>query len=154
MEKQEFRITIDAPKEKVWQTLWDKTTYSAWTAPFLEGTTHEGSGSTFETDNWKKGSKVLFTDGKGNGMVSRVDENIPNKFMSFKHLGEVRNGVEDTTSEKVKDWAGAIESYTLKENDGKTEVIVDMDINEEFAEMFKNIWPKALKSLKELAEKN
>ena len=147
MEKQEFRITIDAPKEKVWQTLWDKTTYSAWTSAFAEG-------STVETDNWKKGSKVLFLDSRGFGMVSLVDENIPNKFMSFKHLGEVRNGVEDTTSEKVKDWAGAIESYTLKENDGKTEVIVDMDINEEFAEMFKNIWPKALKSLKELAEKN
>ena len=154
MEKQEFRITIDAPKEKVWQTLWDKTTYSTWTAPFLEGSSTEGASSTVETDNWKKGSKVLFLDGKGNGMVSRVDENIPNKFMSFKHLGEVRNGVEDTTSEKVKDWAGATENYTLKETDGKTELVVDMDINEEFAEMFKNIWPKALKSLKELAEKN
>jgi hypothetical protein len=147
MEKQEFRITIDAPKEKVWQTLWDKTTYSAWTSAFAEG-------STVETDNWKKGSKVLFLDGRGFGMVSRVDENIPNKFMSFKHLGEVRDGVEDTTSEKVKDWAGATESYTLKETDGSTEVVVDMEITEEFAEMFKNIWPKALKNLKELAEKN
>ncbi len=74
--------------------------------------------------------------------------------MSFKHLGEVRDGVEDTTSEKVKVWSGATESYTLNENDGKTEVVVDMDINEEFAEMFKNTWPKALKILKELAEKN
>ena len=125
MEKQEFRITIDAPKEKVWQTLWDKTTYSAWTSAFAEG-------STVETDNWKKGSKVLFLDGRGFGMVSRVDENIPNKFMSFKHLGEVRDGVEDTTSEKVKDWAGATESYTLKETDGSTEVVVDTEITEEF----------------------
>jgi len=147
MEKQEFRITIDAPKEKVWQTLWDKTTYSAWTSAFAEG-------STVETDNWKKGSKVLFLDSRGFGMVSLVDENIPNKFMSFKHLGEVRDGVEDTTSEKVKDWAGATESYTLKETNGSTEVVVDMEITEEFAEMFKNVWPKALKNLKELAEKN
>jgi hypothetical protein len=87
-------------------------------------------------------------------MVSRVDENIPNRYMSFKHLGEVRDGVEDTTSEKVQEWAGAIESYTLNENDGKTELVVNMDINEEFMEMFKNIWPKALNNLKELAEKN
>ena len=86
-------------------------------------------------------------------MVSQIDENIPNRFMSFKHLGEVRDGMEDTTSEKVQDWAGATESYTLNENNGKTEVIVDMDLNEEFAEMFKNIWPKALNNLKELAEK-
>ena len=147
MEKQEFRVTINAPKEKVWQTLWDKTTYSKWTSAFAEG-------STVETDNWKKGSKVLFLDGNGSGMVSRVDENIPNSYMSFKHLGEVKDGVEDTTSEKVAGWAGATENYTLKEADGKTEVIVNMDITEEFAEMFKNIWPKALKNLKELAEKN
>lgn len=147
MEKQEFRITINAPKEKVWQTLWDKTTYPKWTSAFAEG-------STVETDNWKKGSKVLFLDGNGSGMVSRVDENIPNSYMSFKHLGEVKDGVEDTTSERVTGWAGATENYTLKEADGKTEVVVNMDITEEFAEMFKNIWPKALKNLKELAEKN
>lgn len=74
--------------------------------------------------------------------------------MSFKHLGEVKHGIEDTTSEKVKDWAGATESYTLNESDGKTELVVDMDLNEEFAAMFSEIWPKALKNLKELAEKN
>ena len=147
MEKQEFRITIEAPKEKVWKALWDKPSYEAWTTAFT-------AGSTVETDNWKKGSKVLFLDGKGMGMVSQVNENIPNQFMSFKHLGEVKDGVEDTTSEKVKEWAGATESYTLKENNGKTEVVVDMEITEEFMEMFKEIWPKALNKLKELAEKN
>ena len=147
MEKLEYRIKIDAPKEKVWKTLWEKDTYSAWTSAFAEG-------STVDTDNWKKGTKVVFHDGSGNGMVSRVDENIPNRYMSFRHLGEVKDGVEDTTSEKVKVWSGATESYTLNENEGSTEVVVDMDINEEFAEMFKNTWPKALKILKELAEKN
>jgi uncharacterized protein YndB with AHSA1/START domain len=146
MEKQEYRVTINAPKEKVWKALWDIDNFLAWTSPFAEG-------GSVETDNWKKGSKVLFLDGKGSGMVSRVDENVPNRYMSFKHLGEVRNGVEDTTSEKVQSWAGATENYTLNESDGKTEVVVDMDINAEFAEMFKDIWPKALKNLKELAEK-
>ena len=147
MEKQEYRITIDAPKEKVWKTLWEIDSYRSWSSVFAEG-------STVDTENWKKGSKVLFHDGSGSGMVSRVDENIPNRYMSFKHLGEVKDGVEDTTSEKVKDWAGATENYTLNENDGKTEVVVDMDFNEEFAAMFKDLWPKALKKIKELAEKN
>jgi uncharacterized protein YndB with AHSA1/START domain len=147
MERQEYRITIDAPKEKVWKALWDIDSYRSWTSAFAEG-------STVETENWKKGSKVLFLDSRGFGMVSRVDENIPNRYMSFKHLGEVKNGVEDTTSEKVKEWAGATENYTLNEADGKTEVVVDMDLNEEFAAIFKDIWPKALKNLKELAEKN
>ena len=147
MEKQEFRITIDAPKEKVWKALWDIDSYRSWTSAFAEG-------STVETDNWKKGSKVIFGDGSGNGMVARVDENIPNRYMSFKHLGEVKGNVEDTTSEKVQEWAGATESYTLNEDNGKTELVVNMDINKEFAEMFADVWPQALKILKELAEKN
>jgi uncharacterized protein YndB with AHSA1/START domain len=147
MERQEYRITIDAPKEKVWKALWDVDSYRSWTSAFAEG-------STVKTENWKKGSKVLFHDGSGNGMVARVEENIPNRYMSFRHLGEVKDGVEDTTSDKVKEWAGATENYTLNEDGGKTEVVVDMDLNEEFAEMFKDIWPKALKNLKELAEKN
>jgi hypothetical protein len=147
MEKQEYRITIDAPKEKVWKALWDIDNYREWTSAFAEG-------STVKTDNWQKGSKVFFVDETGSGMVARVDENIPNRYMSFRHLGEVRDGVEDTTSEKVQGWAGATENYTLNENDGKTEVVVDMDFNKEFAEMFRDIWPKALKIVKELAEKN
>lgn len=145
MKKQQHRISINAPKEKVWKTLWDKNSYQQWTTAFSES-------STVETDNWKKGSKVLFLDGNNCGMVSQVDENIPNEFMSFRHLGEVRDGVEDTTSEKVAPWAGATENYTLKEANGKTEVFVETDITEEFAEMFAGMWPKALNKLKELSE--
>ena len=147
MERKQFRISINAPKEKVWQTLWGKDTYPGWTAAFAEG-------STVQTDDWKKDSKVLFVDGKGNGMVSTVAENIPYRYMSFKHLGEIKNGVEDTTSAGVTQWAGATENYTLEEEGDYTKVVVDMDIAEEFYEMFSQMWPKALNILKELAEKN
>jgi hypothetical protein len=60
--------------------------------------------------------------------------------------------VEDG-KEKETEWAGALENYTFKDIGGKTEVLVDMDSNEEFEEMFQDIWPKALQKLKELAEK-
>ena len=72
--------------------------------------------------------------------------------MSFKHLGEVMNGIEDTTSERVKVWSGSEENYTLKEAGNKTELHIDMDITEEFKDMFENIWPKALENVKQLAE--
>lgn len=146
MQKQQHSITIDAPKEKVWSTLWDLDSYKKWTSAFSET-------SAVETDNWKKGSKVLFLDGSRSGMVSRVEENIPNQFMSFEHLGEVRDGVEDTTSERVAVWSGAHENYTLKEADGKTEVQVDMDITAEYADMFAEMWPRALNKLKDLSER-
>ena len=146
MVRKEFKTTIDASREKVWSALWEDANYQVWTSVFAEG-------SKAETD-WKKGSKVLFTDGKGSGMVSRIADNIPNEYMSIEHLGFMKNGVEDTTSPEVKKWAGAKENYTLKSVEGKTEVVVDMDLTEEYKDYFIETWPKALAKLKEIAEKN
>jgi hypothetical protein len=144
MEKLEFKTTINAPKEKVWDVLWSADNYSKWTSVFAEG-------STAQTD-WKEGSKVLFLDGQGKGMVSAIAANKPNEYMSFKHLGIVDKGVEDTTSPQVKDWAGAEENYTLIEVNGRTELTVDLDINDTFKDYFENTFPKALEKVKELAE--
>ena len=141
-----FSTSINAPKEKVWKTLWEDASYRNWTSAFAEG-------SCAQTDNWKEGSKVLFLDGKGNGMVSRVDANKPNEFMSFKHLGAVKDGVEDIGSEKVSEWAGAVESYRLSGSNGKTELTVEMDITDEYRDYFEKAWPKALEKVKALAEK-
>ena len=150
METQAYKITIDAPKEKVWNTLWEDATYRQWTAPFAEG-------SHAETD-WKQGSKILFTDGKGSGMISTVAENKPNEFMGIKHLGMIKDGVEDYDSEEIKAWAGSYENYTLKSVGGKTELFVDMGtpvaLPKEMADYFAQAWPKALDKLKEIAEKN
>jgi hypothetical protein len=87
-------------------------------------------------------------------MVSQVAANRPNEFMSFKHQVEVKNGVEDTTSEKVKEWANATENYTLIEANGVTELKVDMDITDEYKDYFANTWPKAMEQIKALAEDN
>ncbi len=144
MDKLNFKAVINASPEKVWKVLWTDDTYRKWTSAFAEG-------SYAETD-WKTGSKVLFTDGEGRGMVSRIAENRPNEYMSIEHLGELKDGLEDTTSDKVKDWAGAHENYTLKKVNGKTELIVDMDITEEYKEMFSKMWPVALDNVKRLSE--
>ena len=145
MEKSNFSVRINAPKEKVWKTLWDDSTYRQWTSPFMEG-------SYAVTDNWKEGSKVLFLGPEGSGMVSTVAANRPNEFMSFKHLGEVKGGVEDTTSEKVKAWNGAHENYTLKETGGVTDLVVEMDMTDEFKDYFTKTWPVALEKVKEISE--
>jgi hypothetical protein len=34
--------------------------------------------------------------------------------MSFEHLGEVKDGVEDTESEKVKAWAGDMKIISFR----------------------------------------
>lgn len=144
MEKLQFKILINAPREKVWKIMLDDETYRKWTEAFYPG-------SYAETD-WQKGSKAKFLSPSGDGMVSRIAENIPNEFLSIEHLGMITKGVEDTTSDEVKAWAGAMENYTLKEKDGGTEVIVDMDSDENYSKMFSETWRKALQKVKELSE--
>lgn len=144
MEKLVFSTSINASPEKVWNILWTDATYRKWTAAFMEG--------SYAVTDWKEGSKVLFLDGKGMGMVSRIAVNRPNEYMSIEHLGEVKDGVEDTTSDRVKAWAGAHENYTLKKINDQTELTIDMDITEEYKEMFAQIWPKALANVKQLSE--
>ena len=147
MEKINFATTINAPREKVWKTLWDDASYRNWTSVFAEG-------SYAKTENWKEGSKVLFLSPDGDGMVSKVASNKPNKFMSFEHLGIIKNGVEDTESESVKGWAGAKENYTLTDENGKTKLVVDLESTDEFKDYFIKTFPVALEKVKELAEKN
>lgn len=145
MEKLNYSVRIKAPKEKVWKVLFDDGSYREWTSVF-------GEGSYAETDNWKEGSKVRFLAANGEGMSSMVAANRPNEFMSFKHLGMIKDGVEDTESEEVKKWAGAQENYTLEDSDGSTTLKVDMDINHEHKEYFDKTWPHALDKIKTLAE--
>ncbi len=145
MERKEFRTTISAPREKVWDTLWNDTTYREWTSVFAEG--------SHAVTDWQKGSKVLLLDGNNNGMVSQIAESIPHKYMSVKHLGEVKGGVEDSVSEQVKQWSGATENYTLKECGDDTELTVDMAIPPEHMDYFTGIFSKALAKVKAIAER-
>lgn len=150
MQKLNYSIDINAPKEKVWDTMISDATYREWTAPFNKG------GSYFE-GSWDKGSKMLFIgsdeQGKLGGMVAMIEENKPYEFISIKHVGVLKDGAEDLTSYETKKWAGAHENYTFKEENGVTSLIIDTDTVEEFKEYFNETWPKALQKLKELAEK-
>lgn len=144
MKKLEFTVNINAPKEKVWETLWKDVNYQKWTSVFSPG-------SKAVTD-WKEGSKVLFLSEKGDGMYSKIEKSIPNKLMSFKHLGEVKDGQEVPLNEETKKWTGAMENYLLEENEGTTSLKVQMDAAEEYNDYFKEKFPKALENVKQLAE--
>jgi hypothetical protein len=144
MKKLHFVISINSPKEKVWKVMLEPDTYNKWTEAFTEGSYYEGS--------WDKGAKIRFLSPSGEGMVAVIAENRKYDFISIKHLGYIKGGVEDTESPEVKAWAPAYENYTFTETAGVTEVKVDVDSNEEFEKMFKDIWPKALVKLKQICE--
>lgn len=144
MEKIQFSVDINASKEKIWSVLWDDATYRKWTSVYAEG--------SYAVSDWKEGSKILFLSPDGGGLVSRIAVSKPGEFMSFEHQGFVKDGVEDTTSEKVKEWAGAMENYTLVEKEGGITLTLDMDITETYKDYFTTISPKALQLVKQLAE--
>lgn len=143
-----FEITINAAVEKVYQTMIDEKHYATWTSEFNPTSHYKGS--------WEKGAKILFlgSDGEGNvgGMVSRIKENIPNKFLSIEHLGIVQGTKEITEGPEVEGWAGALENYSFQAVGNQTLLSVDMDSNEAFKSYFMETWPKALQKLKGICE--
>lgn len=140
MKTLKFTTKINAPKEKVWGTLWNDSTYRQWTSVF--------SKDSHAVSDWKEGSNIQFIDDKGDGMFSIIEKKIPNQQMSFKHLGELKNGVEEK-----KDWTGAMENYFLSEKNGVTELTMEMDSNEEFEKYFSETFPKAIELIKQISEK-
>jgi len=146
MQKLHFSVLINAPKEKVWDTMLDDVTYRQWTTAFNPGSCYKGS--------WEEGSEIRFvSEDVETGMLSRIKENRLHEFISIEHVGMINEGVIDTTSDEVKKWTPAFENYTFTEVEGGTEVSVDIDVNEEYKDMFSEMWPRALESLKMLSEK-
>ena len=149
-ETMHFEITINAPVARVWDTMLAQETYRQWTAAFEPTSYYEGS--------WEKGSKMKFLGAGGSGMISQIVENVPYKFISTEHLGEIKDGVIDTTSEAVKKWLPAFENYTFTDNGDSTLLQIDMEMgsseeSKQMKEMFEGMWPKALLLLKEVCEK-
>jgi len=144
MEKVNFTTTINAPKAKVWQVLWDDVTYKQWTKVF-----HEGS---YAVSDWKEGSEIHFLTPEGSGMYSIIEKNIPQERMSFKHIGEIKNFEELPLDDASSEWSGATENYMLEEDGDKTILNVAFDSVEDHLEFFNDVFPKALEIIKELSE--
>ena len=83
-------------------------------------------------------------------MYSIIDSLKPNEYIAFKHLGDVKK-FEEQPSENFA-WSGALETYTLIENSGTTTIKAIHDAAPEFEEWFANTFPKALQTIKILAE--
>jgi uncharacterized protein YndB with AHSA1/START domain len=148
LEKLHFNISINASAQEVYNKMLDEKSYREWTSEFNPTSNYIGS--------WDKGSKILFvgTDEKGEkgGMISRIKENIPGKFVSIEHLGILKGDQEILEGPEVDAWKGCLENYTFTESNGQTIVSVDVDSNQEFKNYFSETWPKALQKLKSITE--
>ena len=83
--------------------------YRKWSSAFHPDSCFEGG--------WEKGDRIYFlTCNKSNekeGMIAEIAESRKYSFISVKHLGYISGGVEDTSSEKVRQFAPAYENYTF-----------------------------------------
>ena len=152
MKKLQYKVSIHAPVTRIYDCMLginSKSTYEQWTSLFNPTSTYEGS--------WDKGSKILFIGvgekGEKGGMVSRIAENIPNRFVSIQHYGILKADKEITEGPEVEKWANGFENYSFEENNGTTTVTVDLDTTEDFIDYMNENYPKALDKLKELCEK-
>lgn len=144
METLEFKIRIKASAEKVWSVLWNDETYRKWAGVFYEG--------SYAVSDWNEGGKIHFLGPDGGGMNSIIEKKIPNEYMAFKHLGEVKDFKELPLTEETKGWSGAMEIYRLTPDDEFTDLVVQVDVVEKFIDYFKDAFPKGLEIVKELSE--
>lgn len=149
MKKQYFSIQINAPRDKVWDVMLADKTYRIWTEAFNPGSYYQGS--------WGEGEEIKFLgpdpEGKGEGgMIARVITNKKYEKIVLEHFGMIANGEIDTTSDMVKTWTPALETYTFSDTNNGTLLEVEVDLPDEYLEMFSDSWPKALETLKNLAE--
>lgn len=144
--KQTLRFTqaITAPPEVVERVMLAPDTYSQWTAAFCEGSRFEGG--------WNAGDAIRFLDPNGDGMVAEIAERRPAEHLRIRHLGYIQNGVADTTSEAIRAWAPAYETYCFARTASGCEVQVEMDCETSYLDFMQRAWPDALGRLKALAE--
>jgi uncharacterized protein YndB with AHSA1/START domain len=146
METLEFKITIAAPAQHVWNTMLDDKTYREWTGESWPGSFYEGA--------WKEGNTLRFIGPDGSGTLAKLTHHRPYTFSRAEHLAILRNGgVEDRDSPEAKNWIGTTESYTFTETPGGTTLLVRIETHPDFTGMFKDGWQNALAKLKEMCER-
>jgi uncharacterized protein YndB with AHSA1/START domain len=143
MQKQQFSIEIQAPRERVWNVLWNDDTFRDWGNIIDEG--------QYMVGEIKEGSEVQFiSSANGYGVTSKVLKLVPHELVSFRQMADTKDSGE---REREKEWTGGTESYSLAENKGVVTLTVDIDVPPGQEETFKARFPKALERVKMLAEK-
>lgn len=141
MKKMQFLIEINAPKEKVWDTLWQDETFREWAGIIDPG--------TYMVGELKEGNEVQYISGNGYGVTSLVEKLVEGEFLLLKHSADTQ---DVGTREREKEWTGGEESYSLAEKDGVMTLTAAFDVPLEMEEYFKVNYPKALERVKTLAE--
>lgn len=142
MEELKFSINISATREKVWETLWNDSTFRDWASIIDEGTYLEG-------DLVEGGDVQFISSVNGYGVTSLIEKLVPYEFILFRHRSDTMDSGQQS---RERQWTGGKESYSLIEIDGFTKLTLRSDVPLELLEVFNLLLPQALERIKALSE--
>ena len=137
-------IDINAKRDKVWNTLFNKEMYPKWASVFKEANYYQGEISL--------NSIVKFVDNDGNGITSLVKVCTPNYQIVLESQTMVKDFEIDTTSDYNALLKGLKEVYTITENGEKTNLEIYYELPVEWMPVMEGSWSKAIVEIKKLAE--
>jgi hypothetical protein len=144
MKNMQFKITIHATTECVWNVLWQDETFQDWASIIDPG--------TYKIGELKQGNELQFiSSNNGYGVTSLIEKLITNELLQLRHSADTQNSGKN---KRTNEWTGAKETYSLVEENGVTTLRVAFDVPPEQEAYFKLTFPKALQRVKELAENN
>jgi uncharacterized protein YndB with AHSA1/START domain len=88
----------------------------------------------------------------GKGMYSMIEQCQPEQLMDFRHLGNIKNFVEQPDDPDNAGFSGSKETYNLTEENGITRLSVQTEAPESLLDFFESNFPLALEKVKSLAE--
>lgn len=140
-----YKINIAASRKQVWETMLNDETYKQWVAASWPG--------SFYVGKWQQGEKIRFVSKDGSGTLALIEKFEPYNLISATHIAVLqKGGIEDTQSDIAKGWVGTTEAYKFTEQNGQTELIVEINTNPDWEKMFNDGWTGALQQLKKISE--
>lgn len=140
MKKLEYEIKVNASPAIIWSRMWDKESYKNWAS--------ERAGDHYYEGTLEENSIIDLYDPQGNGMFNLVEKHVPEKQMTFKHLGWIYDRVRTP-----QDWEDSWENYELVEDGESTLLKFTVNALDEFVNYFEVNVPGTLQRIKEVSEK-
>lgn len=142
MKPMTFSIAINAPKQRVWDVLWQDTTFRQWAGLIDPG--------TYMVGELAEGNEVQFISAEnGYGVTSLVDTVALGELLILKHQADTQDA---GARARADEWTGGEERYELTEANGVTTLTATFDVPTEMETYFAEAYPKAFAKVKELAE--
>lgn len=133
-----YKIILNNNVEYVFDKLFAKAEYKEWTRVFNPSSDYDGVLGL--------GEEIFFKDADNNGMLSKVSKYEVNKVIEFSYLASVEDGVKTEFEDRSN-----FERYTFTSlQDEMVMIDVDLNIPDEYLEMFEDMWAQAIVLIQDL----